>query len=88
MAPQEILGALFLLGVGFFTVVVAVGFVFKHPRISGAYVAGLAVLAVAGAIVGGANAFGAVLIFGLVLPVTAAIMGGIWMAMSKPKPTH
>ena len=86
MTAQEILGALFLFGVGFFTLYVAVVFVLKHPRISGAYVAGLAVLAVAGAIVGGPNAFGAVLIFGLFLPVTAAIMGGVWMAMSKPKP--
>jgi hypothetical protein len=86
MKAQEILGALFVLGVGFFAVLAAAMFVVKHPRICGAYVAGLAVLAVAGAIVGGPNAFGTVLIFGLVLPPTAAIMGGIWVAYSKPKP--
>jgi hypothetical protein len=86
MKPQEILGALFLFGVGFFAVYVVVVFVLAHPRISAAYVAGLAVLVAGQAIVGGSSLFGDLLIFGLVVPPTAAIMGGIWVAYSKPKP--
>ena len=81
---SSILGALFVIGIGFFAIVAAVAFIAAHPRISAAYLAGLGLLAVAYAVTGSMG-IGELLILGLFLPPTAAIMGGIWLAYSKPK---
>jgi hypothetical protein len=83
MQPQEILGALFVLGVGFFAVLVAIVFVCAHPRISAGYLATLAVLAAGTAIAGGKSAFAGLLVGGIFFPVMAAILAGIWIAYSK-----
>lgn len=83
MTPQVILGALFVIGVGFFAIVAAVIFVASHPRVSAAYAVGMALLA-GGLAVTGSREIGDLLILGLVLPPTAAIVGGFWLANRKP----
>ena len=83
MEPQQLLGALFVFGVGFFAVLVAIVFVRAHPRISAAYLATLGFVWAGAVIAGTSSVFGLLLMLGLFFPPTAAIAVGVWLAQSK-----
>jgi hypothetical protein len=77
----EILGGPFIFAVAFFAVACAAAFVLAHPRISVGYVAGLAALVILTA-AGSPTARG-LFVLAVAFPITAAIVGGFWVAYSK-----